>query len=229
MIREAGLLAQRDAFQADAAARQAWWRGLGGSGDWEDCFNASLFAYEVEGLGSLLGALAQGARPARLLVPEGRTLPALRDWFGRPEARAGEVMRAGALEAWLLPFVPQPDYDRLLWACDLNVVRGEDSFLRAQWAGRPFVWHIYSQAGEAHLPKLDAFLGRYLAGAPTQLVQAVRELTGAWNRGQSLDLPWSAVRPHLEAWTAHAQEWAAQLTGQKDLARYLVDLANSRL
>ena len=61
-----------------------------------------------------------------------------------------------------LSFLPQPSYDRLLWACDVNFVRGEDSFVRAQWAGQPFVWQIYPQVENAHLVKLDAFLTRYL-------------------------------------------------------------------
>ena len=34
-----------------------------------------------------------------------------------------------------LPWLTQPDYDRLLWSADLNFVRGEDSLVRAIWAG----------------------------------------------------------------------------------------------
>jgi hypothetical protein len=64
-----------------------------------------------------------------------------------------------------LPFLPQVRYDELLWACDLNFVRGEDSFVRAQWAAKPFVWQIYPQAEDAHRVKLDAFLARHPAGA----------------------------------------------------------------
>ena len=50
----------------------------------------------------------------------------------------------------MLPLLTQRDYDHLLWACDLNFVRGEDSFVRAQWAGAPFVWQIYPQDDGAH-------------------------------------------------------------------------------
>ena len=72
--------------------------------------------------------------------------------------------RAAALTVAAIPFVDQDAYDRLLWASDLNFVRGEDSFVRAQWAAQPFVWHIYPQADDAHRVKLDAFLARYRAG-----------------------------------------------------------------
>jgi uncharacterized repeat protein (TIGR03837 family) len=75
--------------------------------------------------------------------------------------RRAAAAHRGALTVRVLPFVPQPDYDRLLWACDLNFVRGEDSFVRAQWAGRPFVWHIYPQDENLHHKKLRAFLQRY--------------------------------------------------------------------
>ena len=57
-----------------------------------------------------------------------------------------------------LPALTQIDYDHLLWACDLNFVRGEDSLVRALWAGRPFIWHIYPQDDGAHAAKLEAFL-----------------------------------------------------------------------
>ena len=40
---------------------------------------------------------------------------------------------------------------------------------RAIWAGAPFVWQLYVQDDGAHVAKLDAFLDRFLAGAPTPL------------------------------------------------------------
>ena len=78
---------------------------------------------------------------------------------------AGAARTRGALTVRVLPFVPQDDYDRLLWACDVNFVRGEDSFVRAQWAGQPFLWHIYLQDENLHHVKLRAFLQRYAADA----------------------------------------------------------------
>ncbi len=79
----------------------------------------------------------------------------------------------------VLPFVPQPDYDRLLWACDLNFVRGEDSWVRAQWAGKPFVWHIYPQDEHLHHKKLRAFLGRYVPD-----IDSVQRFMLHWNGAQ---------------------------------------------
>lgn len=227
LLREATLLAERDAFQGAPQARQDCWRGLGGAGGWDQRFNLSLFAYEVPELPSFLEALAGGEQPVRLLVPEGRTVPDVLAWFGRASAGPGDTLAAGALEVALLPFLTQPDYDRLLWACDFNVVRGEDSFLRAQWAGRPFVWHVYRQSEDAHLVKLEAFQRRYLAGAPPELAAAATNLALAWNQDRPLGDAWASARACLPAWTRHALDWSERLARQSDLARRLVEFANS--
>ena len=114
-------------------------------------------------------------------------------------------------------FRSQPEYDHLLWASDLNIVRGEDSFARAQWAGAPFIWHIYPQADGAHGPKLDAFLDLYLAAAPASLSVTVRRLWHDWNSGR----PPSGPAPDASSWRAHARRWRDDLTTQPDLVTRL--------
>ena len=108
-------------------------------------------------------------------------------------ARARESIRASRF-----PSSPQDRYDQLLWACDVNFVRGEDSFVRAQWAARPFVWHIYPQDDGAHWVKLAAFLARYTAGLDRGHAAAITSLWEAWNRGAE-DRSREAVRPALAA------------------------------
>ena len=229
LIREAGLLAERDAFQGDPAALQSWWRGLGGQDAWAERRNLSLFAYEVPELEGVVEELAGAERPMRLLVPEGRVVPGLLGCFGQEQAGPGTVLERGALHCHLLPFLTQPDYDRLLWACDLNVVRGEDSIVRAQWADRPFVWHLYPQEEGAHLVKLEAFLARYLAGTEAVLAEAVGALHQAWNRDEDLRVSLGRALAHLPGWAAHGRAWAAALAAQTDLAQRLVQFAKSRL
>lgn len=60
-----------------------------------------------------------------------------------------------------IPFLPQDEYDQLLWLCDLNFVRGEDSFVRAIWSRKPFLWQIYEQSDDIHLKKLQAWLALF--------------------------------------------------------------------
>lgn len=221
VLRERDLLERRQAFQADAAARQAFLAGLGVSVQGAERL-ISLFAYENPGLGEWLDALAADPRPTRLLVPRGRILGDLRRWLGETaELEPGFVARRGNLQLQVLPFVSQDDYDRLLWCCDFNAVRGEDSFMRAQWAGRPLLWHIYPQKEDAHWEKLEAFLALYLQELSPPAAQAVRELWRAWNAGAGMGAAWQALQPHWAEWRAHAENWCAEQASRPDLAAAL--------
>jgi uncharacterized repeat protein (TIGR03837 family) len=127
------------------------------------------------------------------------------------------------LTVQVVSFLDQPDYDRLLWSCDLNFVRGEDSVVRAQWAARPFIWQIYPQREEAHLVKLDAFLDRYTEGMPGFLNQEVRQAWGAWNGRIEEPMRWTDLRASLPRLTMHTQDWIAHLRRIGDLASNLVE------
>ena len=60
-----------------------------------------------------------------------------------------------------LPFFTYDKYEELLALCDFNLVRGEDSFVRALLLGKPFLWHISPQEGNTHIKKLESFLEKY--------------------------------------------------------------------
>lgn len=93
----------------------------------------------------------------------------------------GAPLTRGRLTVAVAPFVDQDAFDRRLWLSDLNFVRGEDSFVRAQWAGQPYVWHAYPQEGDAHLVKMDAFLTRLEATLPDGIRIDQRTFWYAWN------------------------------------------------
>lgn len=182
----------------------------------------SLFAYENPAVSGLLAQWEQSDRPIHVLLPEGRLLPQVRAALDSPELAAGQSVQRSALTLTCLPMLPQEDYDRLLWSCDLNFVRGEDSFVRAQWAALPFVWHIYPQDDEVHHVKLEAFMDRYCADLDVASAQALRDFWCAWNRGEGADLAWPAFAAALPALQRHAQKWANRLTANGDLAANLV-------
>jgi uncharacterized repeat protein (TIGR03837 family) len=172
----------------------------------------SVFCYSSAPLESLLDRLA-GA-PTLLLATPGHATEGL----SRLAPRAGVRVHP-------LPWLSQADYDRLLWSCSLNFVRGEDSFVRAQWAGVPFVWHIYPQHDGVHAEKLDAFLERHLDQAPAGLVSGIAAWMKAWN-GLSGDLP---RLPDLAGWAAHTRRWRDDLRAQADLVtRLLAFVAEKR-
>lgn len=228
LLREGDLLARRRAFQQDPQARQTFLDGLGVHGV-EGCRLISLFAYENTGLGSWLDALANDTQPTRLLVPEGRILGDVGQWFAADSLKVGDSLQRGALTVHILPFVSQDDYDRLLWSCDFNAVRGEDSFIRAQWAGRPLLWHIYVQEEYAHWEKLEAFLEHYTVGLGEGAKQAIIGLWRAWNMDRDMHAAWREVLAHWAELAAHAERWCAAQAARPDLATALVQFYRNSL
>ena len=221
LLREADVLQRRRAFEQDPQARQAFLQGLG-------VFPASnarlvsLFAYENTGLASWLDAMAAGSVPTHLLVPQGRIMGDLLRWLGVDQLALGAVEQRGALTVQTLPFVRQEDYDHLLWSCDFNAVRGEDSFVRAQWAGRPLLWHIYEQEEDAHWVKLNAFLALYVKDLSPAAAQAFTGMWHAWNSGGDMAQSWNLLLEHWPEITAHAERWCLEQSLQADLAQALV-------
>ena len=180
----------------------------------------SLFCYENPALPGLLDQWRDGGQAIVCHVCAGLPQEQVADWLGEPFP-AGGAARRGSLTLHALPFVPQTGYDALLARCHLNFVRGEDSFVRAQWAERPFVWQAYPQAEDAHLAKLDAFLQLY---APPP---AAHDFFHAWNGNGSLD--WPAFAACLPTLAAHASGWARRIAAHGDLATNLVKFCTSRL
>ncbi|HEY8876239.1 MAG TPA: elongation factor P maturation arginine rhamnosyltransferase EarP [Roseateles sp.] len=189
LLREPGLLDRIEAFDGPAWLAARGWAPEDGERV------VSLFAYANKQLPALLAALAE--QPTLVLACPGPLQQLI-------TARPG-------LRPIALPYLAQDDYDRLLWSSDLNFVRGEDSFVRAQWAGKPFVWHIYPQHDDAHHAKLEAFMER--ADLPTAWRGAWRGWNGLGALPARLDgLPQAAE---------HAPRWRAQLALQADLLTQL--------
>lgn len=225
LLRESDLLSRRNALLADTASQHAFWRSLGVAPDEGNELRVSLFCYRNPALPSLLETWANGPDPVRCVVPEGPALAQVRSWFGGTSSQ----LKRGQLTVHALPFMPQDDYDKLLALCNVNFVRGEDSFLRAQWAGRPFVWHIYPQADEAHLPKLEAFLDLYTEGLDAATLARVKYAWHHWNGGKEMKAPWldfAAGRESLERW---AHDWSERLAARPPLAQKLADFVDKLL
>jgi uncharacterized repeat protein (TIGR03837 family) len=197
LIREPELATRQAAFDPTA------WLAAQGAARQADERIVSLFCYEPPAIDALFDQLAR--QPTLLLATAGQASRLAQE-------RLGGALRRGALRAHLLPRLTQRDYDHLLWASDLNFVRGEDSFVRAQWAARPFVWHIYPQHDDAHVAKLEAFLDRF--GAKADL----RALWQAWN-GAAATLP---PFPDATDWLRNCRQWRDSLFAQPDLTSQLL-------
>ena len=215
LLREPDLTEKREAF--DRSAWRAEHRALVGAGDeapgtrW-----VSLFCYEPPALADLLQQCAQ--RPTQLLVTPGRPAAAVRAALAEPMNSATAPLpheKRGQLSLSYLPHRPQPAFDEMLWACDFNAVRGEDSLVRALWAGQAFVWHIYPQHDNAHHDKLWAFLDWLQAPA------SLRRFHATWNGLDAAPLQWPDDDT-LAEWTACTRAARARLLTQDNLVAQLL-------
>ena len=211
LIRERGLMQRRAAFDG-----VRWLASMGIAAQPGERV-VSLFCYSQPALPALLDLLS--AQPTLLLCAAGSAAEQVATLLG---TGMGTGMQRGGLRAVALPWLTQLDYDHLLWASDLNFVRGEDSFVRAQWAGAPFVWQAYPQIDRAQHAKIDAFLGRHLHAVPAALSDGVRALWAAWN-GTRASLP--AAWPDAGQWAHACRAWRDGLLAQTDLASQLLGLA----
>ncbi|GAB2468098.1 elongation factor P maturation arginine rhamnosyltransferase EarP [Comamonas humi] len=222
LLREAGLPARQAAFdRADWRARH----GLPSAAT-----QVSLFCYEPPGLAAWWRSLAASPLPLALAVTAGRATAAVQSLLKQElpalDAQATQIQNASESlpikreQLQFLPLLPQPAFDELLWASDLNFVRGEDSLVRALWAGQPLVWHIYPQHDDAHHDKLLAFLD--WLDAPASLRQAHLR----WNGLPGADDDWPALTPALLAeWRDCVLQARARLLAQTDLASQLLTFA----
>lgn len=224
LLREQDLLSRRDAF-GDERKRE-FWKALGF--DRPDALTLSLFCYADAPVAELLATLAEGDAPTVVAVPEGAPGPVVDRYFG-PAMRNKKIRSRGALEVRALPFLPQSGYDELLWSCDLNLVRGEDSFVRAQWAAKPMVWQPYIQEGDAHHLKMQAFLQRYCAGLAPVPAAALAGFWKTWNDRGDVPGVWGALREKLPELGLQARNWASRQAEIPDLATQLVRFARGRV
>jgi uncharacterized repeat protein (TIGR03837 family) len=229
LLHEASLDQQRHQFQANPAAMATFLARLGVTPAEMASLKVSLFCYPHAPVAALFEAWQSADAAVTCLVPEGVATEAVQR-FLCGEAKPGAARTAGALTVRVLPFVAQPDYDRLLWACDLNFVRGEDSWVRAQWAGKPFIWHIYPQDENLHHKKLRAFLQRYAAGIDSLIACSWR-----WNGveaddiGQQAGWPelWCAFQADSARMSDRAADWQRQVLANGDLASNLLKFADA--
>jgi len=217
LLREPDLLSRREAWRSNPESRLALLERLGVEAAWLERLRAGaaliyVYCYPQAPLPALMDALSRQARDTLVLLPEGIWPGALPN--PPPSGRC-------LAEACVHPFVDQDSFDRLLWSSDLNIVRGEDSLVRAIWAGLPLIWQPYPQEEDAHLEKLRAWLTR------TPFPADVRRAMLAWNHADALTAS-EALREllrtgRLKQWEHQSRTWCAELAQTNDLATRLLD------
>ncbi len=208
LLREADLLVRQQSFDG-----RGWLQSQGLACP-PHVRTFGLFCYETPALLPWLQALAYDRQPTQLLVAAGRTADAVRAAVQALSKQHASWNAKAGLAIHYLQHMPQAEFDHLLWACDFNVVRGEDSLVRALWSTRPFIWHIYPQQDGAHHAKLQAFLA-WMQASPS-----LRQAHAAWNAAEPQAMP---PLDALPAWQATAQAARARLLSQNDLVSQLLE------
>jgi uncharacterized repeat protein (TIGR03837 family) len=214
LLREAGLLERQAAFD-----RPSWLQSHGLSLQSGERL-VVLFCYENAALETLLQML--GDKPTLLALTPG---PA--------QAQVHQHKLPQSVRSIDLPWLSQTDFDHLLWSADLNLVRGEDSLVRALWAGSPFLWQLYPQADGAHQVKSAAFLDRLRGGQAEQAcaqppwARNLRRLWQLWNGEKAAQITGeqgeeTMAWPEPEAWTRAVQTMRTTLLRQSDLSSQLM-------
>lgn len=171
---------------------------------------AFVFPYLNAPLETLYEALAQQVQPWTVLLAATAPEPVL-----SPEQRT-------RLSIHRLPFIQQADFDALLDAADLNIIRGEDSFVRAIWAAKPFIWQPYIQDEDTHLEKLRAWLARTPFDAATQ------QLIIDWSTSQLRTEQLQQALQGLNGWQQQCQAYARELAAHDDLVTQLIAFCSQK-
>ncbi len=215
LMREKTLFSQRNAFQNSSDLQDNFWENIKVP-PIENAIKISLFSYAQADLAGLFNVLKQHHQPVQLIVPANGLI---QSFIQNIEPLPNH------LHIYQIPFLSQTDYDQLLWACDLNFVRGEDSWVRAIWAAKPFIWQPYIQAEDTHLIKLNAFIAMYYAQyEQKELLQQAHQY---WATGHAFESVGKNLLNSLQNWSIFTQQKTAEFSLQTDLASNLIAFANS--
>ncbi len=236
LLRENSLIETRDAFLGSLELQQQFWQQFIAHSkmrgpvlqNFPESIKISLFGYPEANIRELIRQLIPTEKTVHIFLPFNSEITALNALIEKYHLKIGEAKALHRVRLHLLPFLSQTQYDQLLWACDLNFVRGEDSWIRAIWAGKPFIWQPYIQAENTHLTKLNAFLSTYLAEADAETKKLIETAHLFWSNALSIphEKFWLEAKKYLPEWQAYAYQKSNLLVQQKDLSQALMDFCD---
>lgn len=196
-----------------------------------------LFGYRSKIWAKWLSMWQQYGRPMTLLLAGSQIIDSLKADGAIPEdalQHDGDIFQTACVRLIKLPFVPQCDFDTLLHLADGLIIRGEDSFVRAQFAAKPFFWHIYPQDENTHLEKLHAFWQKTAPFYPSSLLAAHQSLSDELNGGSSLSCEgrlkaWRLLDENQAQWSAAVAEWQKFLFDQPSALEKLAKFISNTL
>lgn len=223
LLREHDIAENSQKITSDKQQKSDFFRQLNLNPDEDSAaLKVSLFSYPHAPINDLLAAMVDSSIKISCYVPATSILPKIAEFFDKKSVAEGEHLSRNNLNLFVLPFLSQADYDKLLASCDINFVRGEDSWIRAIWAGKPFIWQPYLQTEDTHLIKLKAFLDVFYANCEDAAQQAVITMHNAWTSAQISTSTWQDYLSNLSTLHTFTAQQSSALASQPDLATNLV-------
>lgn len=228
LLREQSLLDQIAGFQHQHIQQRDFWHRYG-INPVDFSIKISLFAYAHVPVADLLDQLRDHPTTVLLAMTDSGHRQAVQDWLAAqsldlPAHHAS--VRCGSLTVLRLPFLSHTQFDQLLWASDLNLIRGEDSCVRAMWAAQVWLWHIYPQDDDAHQDKLTAMITAMhavLVGMDDPALQVWQQTLLSYGMSQPTD--WQLFLTYQPRIKPLAQRWQQYLGNQTDLVSRLLELS----
>ncbi len=215
LIRESKLIQKLRDFKTSQNSKESFSNSI--HAPINDKIKVSLFCYPEAPIQSFLNSLAKGNQPVHCFLPNGKMAYEVEKCFGECKMDLYVPYEKGNLTLQILPFLTQEEYDHLLSLCDLNFVRGEDSWIRALWSGQPFIWQPYIQDNDVHLNKLNAFLEVYAPEYPV-----LNSIHKAWSSSVFNEEIWKLILIELQQWKIFASDKSDVFSNQQDLVSNLV-------
>ncbi|WP_416190631.1 elongation factor P maturation arginine rhamnosyltransferase EarP [Neisseria sp. CCUG12390] len=196
-----------------------------------------LFGYQSPVWAKWLDMWRQHGEPITLLLAGHQIIDSLKSAGVVPETALqapGDIFQTACVRLVKIPFVPQQDFDKLLQLSDGLIVRGEDSFVRAQFAAKPFFWHIYPQDEMVHLEKLYAFWQKTAPFYPIHIMTAHQALSDELNGAHELSAEqrlnaWQTLAAHRLQWRQSVADWQKFLFSQTSAMEKLAKFVSNTL
>ena len=184
-------------------------------------FTVFVFCYPSAPLGTFYETLRKSEKEINLLLPKGAATDFLIDLHKENPAQN--------VHLGISDMVPQKEFDKFLWASDALIIRGEDSFARAQLAGKPFIWNIYPQTEETHIKKLEAF-GERVKPFYGESYSAWLNMNLSWNKSPNhLALCWNNWCDKRSQLEESALRWRSHLVSLGSLVDNLLTFIKEKI
>lgn len=223
-----GLLREKSVFQSgdNNRSREKYFSGKFHFFENSDKFTIFIFSYEAPWIKNLLNLWIKSNKPVRLVVIDKKIIKNISCVIGLDFNEQGSY-QFGNLEIVVLPFLSHFDFDVLLNISDFNIVRGEDSLVRALWAMKPFLWDIYKQENDDHLNKLFSFNEILTKKWPHRIAEIYFDLSLRWNTGKFSQKDWVELVKEIDLFKYNIENYVEKLKNQEDMATSLMKFCHS--